>query len=101
MDEDPLVKPIRDMHAADLGTARDKLFEFLSGWTGGPGLYIAKYGHPRLRRRHMHVSIGAEEAEQWMHCMRAALAECVSDDSLRRDLEAQFTRVANHMRNRA
>ena len=51
MDQLEEVKGIRDLHARSLKASREKLFLFLSGWLGGPDLYVQKYGHPRLRRR--------------------------------------------------
>jgi len=57
MDELPEVYGIRKMHAEDLSGSRQKLFDFLSGWMGGPQLYVEKHGHPMLRRRHLHFSI--------------------------------------------
>jgi truncated hemoglobin YjbI len=44
---------LRAVHGSDLASARDKLFWFLSGWLGGPSLYIERFGHPRLRARHL------------------------------------------------
>lgn len=99
MDELPEAAPVRAMHAADLSVSRDKLYEFLSGWLGGPALYIEKYGHPKLRARHLRVSIGPAERDQWMLCMRRALEESVDDERLRRELGDALARVAEHMRN--
>jgi hemoglobin len=99
MDKDGGAAPIRAMHPGDLRTSRKKLFLFLSGWMGGPQLYIQRYGHPRLRRRHMPFAIGDDEAEQWMQCMRGALDECVPDEGLRRQLGSALQHVAEHMRN--
>lgn len=100
MDRDPAVAPVRAMHAADLGHARQKLFEFLSGWLGGPSLYIEKYGHPRLRARHLPFPVDSAARDQWMVCMRAALTETVPDVPFRLSLEQSFLQVADHMRNR-
>lgn len=36
MDTLPETKPIRDMHPSDLTESIEKLYEFLSGWLGGP-----------------------------------------------------------------
>jgi hemoglobin len=57
----------------DLKVAGEKLKAFLSGWLGGPQLYLEKYGHPRLRMRHFPFSIGEEEASEWIYCMEMAL----------------------------
>jgi len=86
MDELAEVKPIRAMHAPDLGSAQDKLFMFLSGWMGGPSLYIEKYGHPRLRMRHLPFAIDESARDQWMLCMKLALDETVDDRALRDEL---------------
>lgn len=98
MDEKEEVTGIRKMHAKTLRISREKLFLFLSGWLGGPDLYIQKYGHPMLRRRHLPFKIGQSESDQWMLCMNQALDEQV-DEPLRTQLKGSFTKVANHMIN--
>lgn len=99
MDQLPEAAPIRAMHAADLALSREKLYEFLSGWLGGPQLYVERYGHPKLRARHLRVRIGPAERDQWMLCMRRALDDTVEDPQLRRELGDALQRVAEHMRN--
>lgn len=101
MDELPEAWEIRRLHAEDLGSARQKLFEFLSGWMGGPQLYVEKHGHPMLRRRHLPFPIGVRERDQWLMCMRMALEEVVPEAQLRQELLAAFAKVAEHMRNQA
>lgn len=101
MDELPETYGIRKMHAANLQNSEDKLFKFLSGWMGGPQLYIQEYGHPMLRRRHMPFAIGTSERDQWMICMNKALQEIVEDETLRLQLTNAFAGVADHMRNQA
>jgi len=98
MDEREDVRPLRDMHAKTLRISRDKLYLFLSGWLGGPQLYIEKYGHPRLRARHLPFSIGEVERDQWLSCMDQALDEMV-EEPLRQQLKDAFFNVADHMRN--
>ena len=100
MDELPEAYGIRKLHAQDLQGATDKLLKFLSGWMGGPQLYVEQYGHPMLRARHLPFSIGAAERDQWLLCMGQALTEVVEDAALRRELLAAFAKVADHMRNR-
>ena len=99
MDELPEAFTIRKLHAESLQGSEAKLFKFLSGWMGGPQLYIETYGHPMLRRRHLPFSIGQSERTQWLMCMDMALAEVVTDNDLRRELSDAFTKVAEHMRN--
>ena len=99
MDELPESYGIRKMHAEDLQNSEDKLFKFLSGWMGGPQLFIQEYGHPMLRRRHLPFAIGNAERDQWLLCMNKALLEVVEDEALRKELATAFAGVADHMRN--
>ena len=100
MDEDPEVAGVRDMHANSLRVSRDKLYKFLSGWLGGPDLYVQEYGHPRLRRRHLPFAIGESERDQWMACMNQTLDEQVRDPLMCEQLKASFYKVADFMRNK-
>lgn len=100
MDQNPQMAALRQMHPPDLQSSRDKLFMFLSGWTGGPNLYWETYGHPRLRARHMPFPIGDNEAIEWLLCMDVALEEHVPDEGVREQLMGAFKHMAGHMRNR-
>lgn len=101
MDSLEEAREIRSLHAKSLRVSRDKLFMFLSGWLGGPNLYIEQYGHPRLRGRHLPFSIGLKERDQWMFCMKKALDAIVNEDKLKEELESALWRTADHMRNQA
>ncbi len=92
---------IRQLHAADLGHARDKLYMFLCGWLGGPSLYIERYGHPMLRARHLPFAIGTRERDQWLACMNQAMVEQGVAEDLRQRLQQAFFQTADWMRNRA
>jgi hemoglobin len=100
MDELPEAYGIRKLHAEDLQNASDKLFKFLTGWMGGPQLYVEQYGHPMLRARHLPFGIASAERDQWLLCMNQALSDVVEDVALRQELSAAFAKVADHMRNR-
>lgn len=100
MDTLPEAYGIRKLHQADLASAEEKLFMYLTGWLGGPQLYIQAHGHPRLRSRHLPFPISTDEAEQWMLCMRQALSEVVEDPVLRATLDKALTDLAHFMRNR-
>lgn len=100
MDEDPSVEVVRAMHAKSLRVSRAKLYKFLSGWLGGPDLYIQEHGHPRLRQRHLPFKIGTSERDQWMFCMGKALDEQVEDPLMLEQLKASFYKVADFMRNK-
>ena len=99
MDELPETHGLRQLHPADLTGSRQSLVEFLSGWFGGPSLYIEKKGHPRLRMRHMPFAIGPGERDQWMLCMRTALDEQVGDEALHQGVLNAFVQMADHMVN--
>lgn len=99
MDTDKKAAPIRAMHPADLTASREKLFMFLTGWTGGPQLYIERYGHPFLRRRHLPFSIDESARDQWMYCMISAMHQLKMDDKLMQALAEQLYGVADFMRN--
>ena len=101
MDELPEAYGIRKLHPQDLSGSEEKLFMFLSGWLGGPPLFVRRHGHPRLRARHLPFSIGAPERDQWLMCMRRALEEQVGDAGLRDKLYRALADLADHMRNRA
>ncbi|MES9990729.1 MAG: group II truncated hemoglobin [Candidatus Thiodiazotropha sp.] len=101
MDREAELKKLRDLHAKSLKMSREKLFLFLSGWLGGPDLYVQKYGHPRLRARHLPFSIGIEERDQWIACMRQAMSDMGLDERLQAELDQAFFRTADFMRNRA
>lgn len=100
MDELPEAYSIRKLHAQDLQGATDKLYKFLTGWMGGPQLYVEQYGHPMLRARHLPFTIASAERDQWLLCMNQALSEVVEDAALRKELSAALAKVADHMRNR-
>lgn len=99
MDTDKKAAPIRAMHPADLTASREKLFMFLTGWTGGPQLYIERYGHPFLRRRHLPFSINESARDQWMYCMISAMQQLKMDEKLMQKLAEQLYGVADFMRN--
>ena len=92
---------IRALHPAELGGSRDKLFWFLCGWSGGPDLYVSRFGHPRLRARHLPYAIGLSERDQWLRCMREALMDQPIDPQVRERLLDSFIDTADWMRNRA
>ena len=91
---------LRAMLPNNTSTSRQKLYEFLSGWLGGPQLYMERRGHPRLRLRHMPFDIGSSEAEEWMRCMMKAVAGIGAGAQLTAYLEAELGRTALAMRNR-
>ena len=99
MDREPAFAHIRSLHKPTLDEAREKLYEFLCGWLGGPPHYEQKYGHPRLRGRHMPFPIGETERDQWLACMKSALDQRGIAGEIRAFLDQRLAHVANFLRN--
>jgi len=100
MDTVPQFAELRAMHPADLKNSSEKLYMFLSGWMGGPDLFVEKFGHPRLRGRHMPFSIGLQERDQWVACMVLAMEDVGIDEAVRAKLLENFFHTADFMRNK-
>lgn len=100
MDLEPGFAALRALHPNSLDGSRDKLHWFLCGWLGGPDLYVQRFGHPRLRARHLPFSIGVTERDQWLACMAQAMGEQGVDAALAERLAAAFFGTADWMRNR-
>lgn len=100
MDLEPGFAELRALHPSTLEGSRDKLFWFLCGWLGGPNHYIERFGHPRLRARHLPYAIGIAERDQWMACMLQAMAEQQVDEALASRLAESLFGTADWMRNK-
>jgi hemoglobin len=100
MDLEPAYAQLRAVHGSDLGSARQKLFWFLCGWLGGPAYYTERFGHPRLRARHLPFAIGIKERDQWVACMDQAMRETGVPEALRARLQESFRNTAAGMRNK-
>ena len=99
MELEPGYAALRAVHGNTLEQARERLFWFLCGWMGGPQHYTERFGHPRLRMRHMHAPIGILERDQWLACMAQAMTETGVPEDLRQRLETSFFQTADWMRN--
>ena len=99
MDSSPEAANVRALHAQSLKPSREKLYMYLTGWTGGPPVYVEKYGHPRLRARHLPFAIGARERDEWLWCMDRAVDEQPMPDELRAGLRQKLHELADFMRN--
>ncbi|OED36674.1 globin [Chromatiales bacterium (ex Bugula neritina AB1)] len=100
MDERDDARVIRAMHPARLDHSRLKLFEFLSGFFGGPALYHQNRGHPKLRMRHFPFQIDTAARDSWLQCMYQALDEQIEDQLLLTQLKTSFYKTADHMINK-
>ena len=99
MELEPRFAALRAMHPTTLDGSRDKLFWFLCGWLGGPDHYVERFGHPRLRARHLPFPIGLRERDEWLACMAQAMDECALDPALAGRLADSFFGTADWMRN--
>jgi hemoglobin len=99
MDTDPKARAVRAVHGPSLKEAQEKLYDFLSGWLGGPPLYLMKHGHPRMRMRHMPFPISSVERDEWLYCMQLAMDECgvgsVEQDAMRAGFRALAFKIQN------
>ena len=100
MDELPEAKACRAIHPADMSNSAQKLFEYLSGWLGGPQLFIQRHGAPMLRARHLHAPIGEEEIEGWLTCFIHAWADTVKTRELDKVVLPQIGGLARAMHNK-
>ena len=100
MDLEPRFADLRAMHPSSLDGSRDKLFWFLCGWSGGPNHFIERFGHPRLRARHLPFSIASKERDDWLRCMAQAMHELDMPEALQERLMHSFLQTADWMRNR-
>ncbi len=100
MDSVPQFAELRAMHPESLEGAREKLYMFLSGWLGGPDLFVEKFGHPMLRARHMPFAIGTMERDQWVACMVLAMEDIGIEEEIRTKLLGNFFKTADFMRNK-
>lgn len=99
MDSAPEAVHVRALHAASLKRAREKLYLYFTGWTGGPPLYEAQFGHPRLRARHLPFAIGTRERDEWLWCMEQSIDEQPIPGELRERLRKKLRELADRMRN--
>ena len=99
MDELPEAHQVRRLHPETLDNSAQNLFEYLSGWFGGPTMYTDKKGHPRMRMRHAPYAVSKSAKDEWMMCMTQALTEQVEVAAFRNHLIATFAGLAEHMVN--
>ena len=88
------------LHLASLDGSHDMLYWFVSGWLGGPQLYVERMGHPRLRARHLPFPIATAERDAWLACMRMAMADVAVPVPLAESLMNALFGTADWMRNR-
>lgn len=90
---------IGPLFQTDKSLIRDKQYQFLTQFLGGPQLYSASYGHPRMRMRHLPHKIDQEAMEEWLSCMKQAIHQNIEDPELALALYNCFPKLAAHMVN--
>ncbi len=95
----PDTQELLAMHRSPIAQSEQKLFEFLSGWLGGPPLFERKHGHPALKARHMPFAIDEQMRDQWLLCMKAAIDIEISDAQHQQAIYQAIAQLADHMRN--
>lgn len=99
MDADPTYEPIRSMHQPDLGAIRTGLFEYLSGWLGGPQLFAERKGSPCIVGAHLPFRIDARAADLWLDCMTRAMEEAGVAERYREALLPPLGHITQMLRN--
>lgn len=99
MDTLPEAVHCRAIHPADLSGSESKFYDYLTGYLGGPPVYVEKHGHPMLRRRHFVAPIGPAERDEWLLCFRRAMDETIENTKLRDIIWGPVERLAFHMQN--
>ena len=100
MDELPEAARCRAIHPQDLSGSEAKFYDYLTGYLGGPPVYVEKHGHPRLRSRHFGAPIGPAERDEWLLCFSRAMEEAIPNPKLREIIWPPIERLAHHMQNR-
>jgi hemoglobin len=100
MDELPEAAALRALHGSDLSGIKQKLFEYLSGWLGGPALYFQNHPGVCIMGAHARFAIGPAERDQWMLCMREALRRVDAPAEVAAMMERPLQRFTEAMRNR-
>ncbi|HYG19279.1 MAG TPA: globin [Ohtaekwangia sp.] len=90
---------IGPLFKTDKTVIKEKQRLFLTQFLGGPPLYSEKYGHPRLRARHLPHPITQQDAEAWLSCMLAAIKALPVEDALKDELFQRFISPAMFMVN--
>lgn len=99
MDTLPEAKNCRAIHPPDLSLSEEKFYDYMTGYLGGPPVYVEKHGHPMLRRRHFVAPIGAQERDEWLLCFRRAMEDTVEHPKLREIIMVPVEKLAFHMQN--
>lgn len=100
MEKEPAFAELRALHAEDLGPMRHSLTLFLTAWMGGPRDWFTEKPNVCVMSAHNRFPIGKAEKDQWLDCMRQAMADTGVEPDLATILDEAFGRMASAMQNR-
>lgn len=102
VESEPEGRVLHILHLRGHGVAHSRIeqFNFLSGFLGGPRLYVEKFGHSDVRQMHAHVEIDAEARDAWLKCMSMAIDRVGLAPDIKGQLMTNFTRVAMMLKNK-
>lgn len=88
--------PLHILHLRGHGVAHSRIeqFDFLSGFFGGPRLYLERHGHANVRTMHAHVEINPEARDAWIKCMSMAIDKIGLPPETKAQMMEPFKRVA-------
>jgi len=97
IENDPEGERLNLLHLRGHGVAHSRIeqFNFLSGFLGGPQLYIEKHGHSNVREMHRHVEMGPVEKDAWLSCMSRAIRDAGIAPEISAVLMKHFRAVAD------
>ena len=90
---------ISRLFKTDKEEIKEKQRLFLTQFLGGPAVYSERFGHPRLRARHLPHPIAEEDAVAWLSCMSAAITSLPIDEPVKDELFKRFVPTALFMVN--
>ncbi len=99
METRPEATAVRAMHADDLGPMRETLFQFFSGWFGGPPLYFQRADSKCMNSAHAPYQIDAASAQAWLDCMFQALKDIDAPAEVQRMVEEPMRQMAKMLTN--
>lgn len=91
---------IAPLFKTDKEVIKEKQRLFLTQFLGGPPLYSERFGHPRLRARHLPHAIHEDDAAAWLSCMSTAITSLAIEEGLKDELFKRFIPTALFMVNR-
>jgi hemoglobin len=90
---------IGHLFKTDKEVIKEKQRLFLTQFFGGPDLYSQRYGHPKLRARHMPHPISEQDAAAWLSCMSEALTTIDLEEPLKDEIFKRLINTAMFMVN--